>query len=382
MNLIGYLRSHLNLKVFLSFSIVIIVCVIVLITAVEFIMPSAFENHMEFMKNMINNPSNTEEALNDDLFSSFRSAVYNALKFAVPSALAAAIIISISFSRQFVQPIRNMLTASEKISDGNYTERIPMQGNQSPEDMDELGRLAVGFNQMTTQLEHNEELRRELIGDVSHEIRTPLAFIRASIEGLMEGIIPCSSENFLEIQAEIDRLNRLVNDLLELSILESGEFPIDIKPIHIGEVIEPIMTQMLGRLEDKQIELTAQIDDDLPPVAIDGDRIKQVFYNILSNAIQYTPQNGYIKITAHQHDKRSITLAVRDSGIGIPGDQLKNIFKRFYRVDKSRARESGGSGIGLTVAKQLVEAHGGTIWAESEGKNKGSTIFFTLPFSK
>jgi len=382
MTFVGYLRSHLNLKVFLSFAIVIIVCVIVLLTAVEFIMPSAFENHIDFMKIALHDPTRTETALNDDLFSSFRNAVYNALKFAVPSALIAATIISISFSRQFVHPIRKMLTASEKISDGNYSERIPVQDNQTPDDLDELGRLAIGFNQMTTRLEHNEELRRELIADVSHEIRTPLAFVRASVEGLLEGIIPCSNENFLEIQAEIDRLNRLVNDLLELSKLESGEFPIDLKPTRISQVIEPITIQMKSRLEEKHIQLSTQIDENLPLAALDKDRIKQVLYNILSNAIQFTPINGHIQIIANQQDKQSIRVAVRDSGIGIPGDQLRNIFKRFYRVDKSRSRESGGSGIGLTVSKQLVAAHGGTIWAESEGKNMGTTIYFTLPISK
>lgn len=379
MRLLGFLRSRLNIKIFLSFLIVIIVGMIVLVTAVEFIMPAAFEDHLAFMNLSFHNLANSEDALSNDLFSSFRRAVYNALKFSVPSALIAATIISISFSRQFIRPIRKMLGASEKISDGNYSERIPVQDNLSPDEMDELGRLAVGFNQMTSRLEHNEELRRELIGDVSHEIRTPLAFIRASVEGLVEGVIPCSQENLLEIEAEIDRLNRLVNDLLELSILESGEFPIDPKPLSIGAVIEPTILQMRGKLEGKQIQLTTTIEDNLPLVLADSDRIKQVLYNILSNAIQYTPKGGTVTISASLKNKHMVQVAVRDSGIGIPKDQLKNIFKRFYRVDKSRTRESGGSGIGLTVAKQLVEAHGGTIWAASGGANKGSTIYFTIP---
>jgi len=382
MKMINYLRSHLNLKVFIAFSIVIAVCVIIIITAIEFIMPSAFNNHMEFMKIALNDPAKTEQVLNDDLFSSFRSAVYNALNFAIPSALIAAIIISVSFSRQFVQPIRKMLNVSEEISDGNYSERIPVPGNQSPENLDELGRLAIGFNQMTSRLEHNEKLRRELIGDVSHEIRTPLAFIKASIEGLMEGIIPCSDENFLEIQAEINRLDRLVNDLLELSILESGEFPLQRQITQIPDLIQSLVIHMQGKIHDKHIQLTSQIEENLPPINLDKDRIKQVLYNILSNAIQYTPRGGHIHINVSlEKNKKSVRIWIRDSGIGIPQDQLKNVFKRFYRVDKSRTRESGGSGIGLTVAKQLVEAHGGKIWAESEGQDRGTTIHFTLSLS-
>lgn len=382
MNLIQYLRSHLNLKVFLAFSIVIIVCVIVMVTAVEFIIPSAFESHMELMKTALGDPTKTQQALNDDLFTSFRGAVYRALNFAIPSALLAAFIISISFSQQFVRPIRKMLDVSEEISDGNYSERIPLPGSQSPDSLDELGRLAIGFNQMTSRLEHNEELRRELIGDVSHEIRTPLAFINASIEGLMEGIIPCSNENFLEIQAEIDRLNRLVNDLVELSILESGEFPLNLKNKKVDDILKPLIIQMQGKTQEKQIQFHMHIEKNLPGVNVDKDRIKQVLVNILSNAIQYTPEGGKVHLSASFNDKHSIRISVQDSGIGIPADQLKNVFKRFYRVDKSRAKDSGGSGIGLTVAKQLVEAHGGKIWAESEGQNLGTTIHFTLPISE
>lgn len=376
-----YLRSHLNIKIFLAFFIVIVVCTLVLVTAVEFIIPTAFESHMQFMQNALNDPTKTEQALNDDLFSSFRSAVYSALQFAVPSALLAATIISISFSRQFVKPIRNILTASEKISDGKYSERIPIPGNLSPDELDELGQLAIGFNQMTTRLEKNEELRRELIGDVSHELRTPLAFLKASIEGLMDGIIPCSNENFQEIQEEIDRLNRLVDDLLELSILESGEYRLDKRTIQISELISPLVSQMQGKLKQKDIQLTYEIENNLPPIKLDVDRIKQVLINIISNAIRFTPQGGSILLKAVFHNNKSIEISVRDSGIGIPQEQLKNVFKRFYRVDKSRAKESGGSGIGLTVAKQLVEAHGGKIWAESPGQNRGTTIHFTLPMS-
>jgi len=379
MDIKKFIRSHLYIKLFLAFLIVVIVGAIVLITAIEFIIPTAFENHLLFMQNALNDPAKTEQALNDDLFISFRSAIYNAMKFAIPSSLIAALIISLTFSQQFIDQIKKMLSASKKISNGDFQERIALPRHVPPDEMDELQQLAIGFNQMTEKLDKNEQLRKELIGDVSHELRTPLAFIKASIESIADGVIAPSPEALQDIQEEIDRLTRLVDDLQELSIIEAGSYVLNRQKVPIEDIITPLANQMQSGFREKGIEFNLEFADDLPEIIADVDRVKQVLTNILSNAIRFTPEGGRISVDICRDNGKSIRIAVRDSGIGIPKAQLSKIFTRFYRVDRSRSRDSGGSGIGLTIARRLVEAHGGRIWAESPGMNQGTTISFTLP---
>jgi len=232
---------------------------------------------------------------------------------------------------------------------------------------------------MTEKLEKNEEVRKQLIGDVSHELRTPLSFIQASIEGIMDGIISPTAQTFKDIQEEIERLDRLVNDLHELSIIEAGTYTLEKKLTKITDILVPIMNQMKNQFKKQKIDLIHNIDPAIPEINIDTDRIKQVFTNILANAFRFTQPGGQISIRIQLKDKEFLLVSVNDSGIGIPKEHLGKIFSRFYRVDKSRSRDSGGSGIGLTIAKQLVEAHGGKIWAESAGNDQGTTIYFTLP---
>lgn len=374
-----FIRSHLNIKLFFAFLIVVVVGAIVLITAIEFIMPTAFQSHLNYMQTALNDPTKTDQALNDDLFNSFRNAVYSAMKFAIPSSLVAAIVISLSFSHQVKNQITNMLNASRKISNGDFKERIALPHGRHPDEMDELNQLAIAFNQMTEKLDKNDQLRRELIGDVSHELRTPLAFINASIESIADGVLSPSQETFEDIQEELDRLSRLVNDLQELSNLEAGSYTLNKEYIEIEDVVYSLMNQIRGKSSSKQIQITTEFEENIPKLLIDSDRIKQVLTNILFNAINFTPPKGKITIKLFKDDDDNLRIIVRDTGIGIPASHLSNIFTRFYRVDKSRSRESGGSGIGLTIAKQLVEAHGGLIWADSPGVGQGTSITFTLP---
>jgi histidine kinase len=372
-------RSHLNIKLFLAFFIVVVVGAIVLITATEFIMPIAFETHLQYMQDALNDPTKTEQALNDDLFNSFRNAVYSAMKFAIPSSLVAALVISLSFSHQFISQISKMLDASKKISQGDFKERITLPRNLHPDEMDELNQLAIAFNQMTEKLDKNDRLRRELIGDVSHELRTPLAFINASIESIADGVIAPSPETLAEIQEELDRLTRLVNDLQELSIYESGAYSLHKRQSNLNEIILSVVNQINTPDLSKHIQFNTEFDNTIPDLMIDPDRIKQVLTNLLSNALNFTAAGGQISLFTIQEDDDHIKVVVRDTGVGIPKSDLSRIFTRFYRVDHSRSRESGGSGIGLTIAQQLIEAHGGKIWADSPGLGKGTSIIFTLP---
>jgi histidine kinase len=308
-----------------------------------------------------------------DLFTNFQASFNQALLLALLAAGLVAILVSLLLSRGIVAPVRVLMDASRRIAGGNYTERVRTGGP------DELGQLAHSFNQMTEKLEQVEAMRRQLIGDVSHELRTPLTAIKGSMEGLMDGVLPAAPETYQQIHQEADRLARLVDDLQELSRIEAGAYPLDIRPMTVSPLVETILKRFASQAQAKQIELRSDLPAGLPPVMADHDRITQVLTNLVGNALQYTPENGRVTILASRHADQ-IHISVVDTGIGIPAEHLPQLFTRFYRVDKSRSRQAGGgSGIGLTIARYLVEAHGGRIWAESAGDGQGSTFTFSLP---
>ena len=375
-----YIQSHLNIKLFLSFVILIVVFTIVLIGAVEFIMPSAFEGHLEFMNSLVTGEGDVISEHNRNLFESFRSAFYESLQFALHVSLICAIVISVFFSREFVRPIRELSRVSRKISEGNYSQRIPLSKELSISEMDELKQLAINFNQMASKLENTENLRRQLIGDVSHELRTPISLIKASMEGLIDGIVPMNNKTFYQVQVEADRLSKLVNDLQELSIIESGAYKINKEKSDINEVISSVISNLAPQFLNKHIQVSSNTKNSKITVNFDIDRMKQVLTNILANAYQYSEESGKVNITSSTKNDH-VEISISDTGRGISVENLPHIFTRFYRVDKSRSKNCGGSGIGLTITKQLVEAHGGKIWAKSQGENKGTTITFTLPYS-
>jgi len=371
-----YIRQHLGVKLFLSYLVVIVVGIIVLATSAEFAIPPAFDRHMANMMDGSMMGMNMMGEMGTDLFTNFTKAFNEALTFAALAAFIAAVAVSFFVSRQVTSPVRAMMTASRKIADGHYDQRVNIAG--SPEDGDELTQLALSFNQMAEKLAQTENMRRQLIGDVSHELRTPLTAIKGSMEGLLDGVLPPTPETFQNIHREADRLQRLVADLQELSRVEAGAIPMELKPGDIIPLIESVAQRLLPQFQEKEISLAIEIPSSLPVVLMDDDRISQVLINILGNALQYTHEGGHISLKAQVLGKE-IEMCVKDSGIGIPADHLPHLFTRFYRVDKSRSRARGGSGIGLTITKHIIESHSGRIWAESEGAGEGSTFSFRLP---
>jgi histidine kinase len=379
--MISVIRRHLGWKIFVSYLLVIFVGIIVLTTAAEFVVPRSFDRHLATMGSMMVNMMGSSSMGMDfdaDLFTNFRTAVNEALTIAALAAVIAAVVVSFFVSRQVVTPVREMMLASRFIADGHYEERVRVPGDPSKGELDELSQLALSFNQMAAKLEQVEIRRRELIGDISHELRTPLTAIKGSMEGLVDGVLPGNEETYMGIYKEADRLQRLVSDLQELSRVEAGAFELDRKPVNVPDLLTATVERLKMQFEEKGVLLVVEIPDGLPQVQADEDRIGQVLLNLVGNAMQYTPSGGEVKIKAtHQDDE--ISISVSDIGIGISPEHLEHLFTRFYRVDKSRSRAGGGSGIGLTIAKFLVEAHGGRIWAESAGPDLGSTFTFTLP---
>lgn len=382
--MLNRIRQHLGWKIFVSYLIIILVGIIVLATSTEFAIPSAFDRHMSAMMPMMGDGNmgmsmmETSVDLEVNLFSSFRNAVNEALTWAALAAFVAAVAVSLFISRQVVIPVQEMMIASQYIANGHYEERVRVPGD--PDIADELAQLALSFNRMAEKLDQTEIMRRQLIGDVSHELRTPLTTIKGSMEGLIDGVLEPTPETFLQIQRETERLQRLVTDLQELSRVEAGAVPLDLMPVDLAKLVKTVCHHMQSQFDDKGVNLQIETDQEMSYILVDEDRISQVLINLVGNALQYTPTNGDVSVVVNQVGNEILT-SVKDTGIGIPFEHLANIFTRFYRVEKSRSRAGGGSGIGLTIAKHLVEAHGGRIWAKSEGTGKGSTIRFSLPIS-
>ncbi len=377
MKLLRTLRQRLAWKLFLSYLIVILVGVIVLATTANAAIPTSFERHMGSMRSMMDGMTGAMN-MEDDLFLNFRAAVNESLGLAATAALLVAVLVSLFISRRVVGPIQDMTSASRQIAAGKYRERVRIRRGATPEDLDELGQLAVSFNRMAAELERTEAQRRELIADVSHELRTPLTSIKGTMEGLLDGVLPAQPETFHQIYAEADRLQRLVNDLQELSRVEAGAYSLTLRPLRLPELAASVRSRLAQQFSEKGVRLEIDLPPDLPAFPADEDRLYQVLLNLVGNGLQYTPVGGEVRLSARQRGEQ-VEIEVRDTGIGISPEHLPHLFTRFYRVDKSRSRAGGGSGIGLTVARHLVEAHGGRIWAESDGPGRGSALFISLP---
>lgn len=374
--MIEYLRNHLGAKLLFSYLVVITVGVLVLVIASQWTLPTAFNRHMNGIGLGMMHGQGPGGGMMQDLYTEYRASFNEALIYAALTATIVAVFVSVMLSQRVIAPLRAMMNASQRIAEGRYDERVQVQS------VDELGQLAARFNQMAEKLGQVESMRRRLIGDVSHELRTPLTAIKGSMEGLMDGILPATDETYRQIHSEADRLNRLVDDLQELSRVEAGAYQLEVRHVDTATIVQTVVKRLTPQFESKRIALDLNLAADLPRLRADEDRTVQVLTNLVVNAIRHTPVDGKIRISAGLVN-HEVQISVRDNGMGIPSEHLAHIFDRFYRVDKSRSRRAGGgSGIGLTIAKHFVEAMGGRIWAQSDGESKGSVFTFTLPVAK
>jgi signal transduction histidine kinase len=286
-------------------------------------------------------------------------------------AIAIALILTFILSRRILSPVRALITTAKKLGKGDFYQRVNIK------DRGEIGELAQTFNSMASDLQRIEKLRRNMVADIAHELRTPLSNVSGYLEAIRDGVIKPEPAVIASLSEEADLLGRLVSDLQELAIADAGELKLERQPEDLTQLIEQSLKSIQAKVLEKGLSTSMDVPVDLPLVDIDYHRIGQVLRNLLSNAIIHTPSGGNIFVSAVQKDK-TIMVSVADTGEGIPADELSNMFERFYRVDKSRARNGGGSGLGLTIAKRLVEAHGGTIEVSSVF-GKGSKFSFTVP---
>ncbi len=283
----------------------------------------------------------------------------------------AALAFTFILSRRISTPVRALTTAASRLGRGDLSQRVHYK------DKGEVGELAEAFNSMAGELERAEQLRRNLVADAAHELRTPLSNLRGYLEAIRDGVIEPDASTIRSLNEEAALLSRLVDELQELSLAEAGELKLACHPQDIAQTIDMVVKAVQTQATAKGVSVSTELPDGLPLANIDAHRISQVLLNLVDNAIAHTAAGGSITVTAREQDKW-IEVAVADTGEGIPAEDLPNIFERLYRVDKSRARATGGSGLGLTIAKRLVEAHGGRIEVRSE-VGKGSRFAFTVP---
>jgi len=289
-------------------------------------------------------------------------------------AIGIALLLTFILSRRMMSPIGVLAGVARRLGRGDLSQRVRIQG------AGEIASLAQAFNSMAGDLEYAEQLRRNMVADVAHELRTPLSNIQGYLEAIRDGMVEPDAAAIRSLNEETALLSRLVNELQELSLAEAGELKLAYQAEDIAVLIGQAATSWQPQLTAGGISLLLEVPNDLPLVSIDWQRVNEVLHNILENAMAHTRKGGAIRIAASQKGKW-VEVSVSDTGEGIPAEDLPHVFERFYRVDKSRARATGGSGLGLTIAKRLIEAHGGTILVQSK-LGEGSRFSFTLPVAE
>lgn len=288
------------------------------------------------------------------------------------AAMAAGLIFVTFFTRQALSPVRGLTSAARKLGSGDLTYRVPEDRS------DEIGELASTFNEMATDLESAELQRRRMTADIAHELRTPLTNIQGYLEAILDGVVKPDPETITSLHSQTVHLSRLVDDLRLLSVAEAGALRLETTPDSLSSVIRETTASFEPRSAELGIALEVSAPNDLPNVELDRTRMRQVVANLIENALQHTPRGGKVSVSVEREGPASVSFTVSDTGAGIPADELDRIFDQFYRVDPSRNRATGGVGLGLTIVKRLVEAHGGRL-SVSSTPGEGTSFRVILP---
>ena len=305
-------------------------------------------------------PSRVASALN-------RSLLWTGLAAGFGGLLLVSVV-----SRRVLTPVRRLTSAARRLGQGDLSQRVSAPGH------DEIGDLGRTFNSMAEELERAEQQRRNLMADVAHELRSPLSNIQGYLEALRDGLVEPDATTIDAISRQTSLLSHLVEDLRVLALAEAGVLRLDLAPASLQEVLHDAVDSFRPRAQAKGIDLSLDVATGLPTVEMDRARIAQVLGNLMDNAITHTPDGGRVTVSAGVVDGAKARVTIADSGAGIPPEDIPLVFERFYRVDPSRSRATGGAGLGLTIARQLVESHGGRIFAEST-PGEGSRFIFELP---
>lgn len=282
------------------------------------------------------------------------------------------LIIGLLLMRRMINPLSEVIAAAQAVSQGDLTARVPVHARN-----DDLSALSDHFNHMADELERSDIQRRNLFADIAHELRTPITILRGRLEGILDGVYPPDEAHIAPALEETYLLERLVEDLRLLALAEANQLRYEMKPVRLAEQAETILGLFSAQAGERNVKLHLEAEPDLPEVMVDPQRFQQVIGNLMDNALRFTPEGSSIDLTIHRQEN-SIVLTVADGGPGIPEDELTHIFDRFWRGEKSRARSTGGAGLGLSIARQLVEAQGGKITARNQSP-RGFEVEITLP---
>ena len=291
---------------------------------------------------------------------------------------AAILVVAVAMgaiTRLITRPIRDLSEGIRSMSEGDFTKKVRVRGK------DELAQLAAAFNQMEDQVRSLDETRSQFVSNASHELKTPLTTMKILLESILYGgdmDKDTRNEFLMDIDKEIDRLSRVVTDLLTLAHIDSNKLTLKREMIYLADVVQESIDRLEPMAGRKNQKVTFSIEDECEMFA-DAGKLEQVSYNLIGNAVKYTPEGGEIRIVLARSGRNAV-LTVRDNGIGIPAEDLPHIFDRFYRVDKARTRtgDEGGTGLGLSIVRQIVRLHAGTVTVSSEA-GKGTVFTVTLP---
>lgn len=294
-----------------------------------------------------------------------------AISLAALAGVVVALLVGFFFAARLLKPIRQLTHAAQAMARGDLKQRVAVTSD------DELGQLTATFNQMSADLDRADQQRKRLTADITHDLSTPIQIISGYMEMLEEDETTLTPQRAEIIKTELEHLRRLVTDLSTLTQVEAGALEFQMEPMQMKEVLEQVFSAFQPIAERQGVRLVSDVPENLPLLRIDERRVVQVLKNLLENALRHTPAGGEIQLGSRTND--GVHIWVKDTGEGIAPEDLPYVFDRFYRADKARGASSGKMGLGLAICKALVEAHGGTIAAESEGKGQGTRMVIWLP---
>jgi signal transduction histidine kinase len=312
-------------------------------------------------------PSRLEEQR--ELFGSVDRWIFGGVTVAGILALLA----TAAISRRILGPVEDLTEAARRMERGDLAARVDVRSR------DEIGELARAFNAMAETRSRSEELRRRMVGDIAHELRTPLTNLKGQLEAIEDGLLAADAETLASLREETTLLERLVEDLQELALAEAGKLTLDLSEVSALEAARTAVNALRPSAEAAGVSLEASAEPGLPPAKADRERLAQILRNLLANAITHSPRGGAVRIAARR-DGPTLEIAVSDDGPGIAPEHWELVFDRFYRVDGSRSRSTGGAGLGLAIVRQLARAQGGDARVQSE-PGRGATFIVTLPLA-
>jgi signal transduction histidine kinase len=303
---------------------------------------------------------------------SFVAETNRALLIGGLGATAVAVVLAFILARTLTRPLQELAAASRQMARGNLQQEVPVRTQ------DELGELTATFNQMSTELERANQVRRQMTADIAHDLRTPLTVLSGYLEAMEDGTLAPTSTRLALMQQEVQALQRLVADLRTLSVADAGTLALNKEPVAIADLLTQVHDTFAHQAAQQEISIIVKTDDPMPDIPLDAARMRQALGNLVSNALRYTPVKGVITLAASPSGDGGQQIAITDTGSGIPESDLPHIFNRFYRGDRSRREGNGESGLGLAIAKSLVVAHNGDIVVTST-QGVGTTFTILLP---